>query len=368
MKRFNNIYFKKKQILKKSYLFIIGVGKVGSELINQINNQKYFLRKKLNLDLKIISLANTKKSFFCDQGIDLIKWKKKLYESKENMNLDVFFNNMLNYNVNGNKILIDNTDSYEIAKQYSFLLQNNINIVTCNKIACSSEYAYYNELKNLSRIFNKKFLFETNVGAGLPIINTINNLINTGDKIQTIEAILSGSLSFIFNKYNGKKKFVEIVKEAQKKGYTEPDPRIDLSGIDVKRKILIIARECGEKIEINNIKYCDFLKFNCLATNTIDEFFKKLEHHEKYFQNLYLDVCKNHQKLKFIAKYNKKRTKIELSRIQKKHPFYNVEGEDNIFLFKTTKNYPNQPLIIKGAGAGSIVTASGIFSNIIEVS
>ena len=246
------------------------------------------------------------------------------------------------------------------------ILSNSISVVTCNKIACSSNYSNYLELKELAREYNAPFLFETNVGAGLPIIDTLKHLIASGDKVQKIQAVLSGSLNFVFNNFNDKTTFYDVVKQAQEEGYTEPDPKIDLSGIDVMRKILILARESGNQLEIEDIQNNSFLPQESLDTTNNDDFFASLKKHESSFQTLYQKAVENDSKLKYVAQFEDGKASVGLQQIPKGHDFYNLEGSDNIVLFYTER-YPNQPMIIKGAGAGAEVTASGIFADIIRI-
>jgi aspartokinase/homoserine dehydrogenase 1 len=224
----------------------------------------------------------------------------------------------------------------------------------------------YKNLKHLAKEYNAPFLFETNVGAGLPIIDTLKNLIASGDKILNIQAVLSGSLNFVFNNFNDQTTFHDIVKQAQEQGYTEPDPTIDLSGVDVMRKILILARESGNELELSDIENNSFLPEACLQTKSNDAFFESLIEYEDHFQKVYREAKENDCKLKYVATFNQGKASVGLQHIPKGHDFYNLEGSDNIVLFYTER-YPNQPMIIKGAGAGADVTASGIFADIIRI-
>jgi aspartokinase/homoserine dehydrogenase 1 len=243
----------------------------------------------------------------------------------------------------------------------------NVAVIACNKIACSLSFESYKDLKTASLKFNSPFLFETNVGAGLPILNTLNNLLSSGDEIISIEAVLSGSLNFIFNNYDGTKSFLNIIKQAKKEGYTEPDPRIDLSGVDVARKILILARESGSNINLEDINNEPYIKdYNFNNNSSIDDFYNFVDLNEKYFKDMFNKSFSNNCQLKYVAEYSDGKAKIGLREISKNHPFYNLEGKDNIVLFHT-KRYLDQPLIIKGAGAGAGVTAAGLFSDIIKV-
>jgi len=239
-------------------------------------------------------------------------------------------------------------------------------VVTCNKIACASSYKNYVSLKQLARKYNASFLFETNVGAGLPIINTLNNLISSGDKVISIQAVLSGSLNFIFNNFNEKTSFYEVVEQAGKEGYTEPDPRIDLSGVDVARKILILARESGLQMELKDIVNDSFLPKESLKSGSVTDFKKTLKSQAAHFNQLVAKASKKKCRLKYVATLHKGKAKVGLQYISSEHPFYNLEGSDNIVLFYTER-YKEQPLIVKGAGAGAAVTASGLFADIIRV-
>ena len=350
--------------IKQLNLFVMGVGNVGAKFLNQIAQQKKYLKEKLKLNIRVIGLSNSRTMVFDEGGISLKNWEKIL-ASGEKTDKERFFKkvNQLNYR---NSIFVDNTASEEVANTYNAYLENSISVVTCNKIACSSEYSNYQELKNLARTYNAPFLFETNVGAGLPIIDTLKNLIASGDKILKIQAVLSGSLNFVFNHFNNKTTFHAVVKQAQEEGYTEPDPKIDLSGVDVMRKILILARESGNHLEIGDISNKSFLPKESLDTNNNEEFFASLKKYEANFQKLFSDAIAKDSKLKYVAQFENGKASVGLQEIPKGHDFYNLEGSDNIVLFYTER-YPNQPMIIKGAGAGADVTASGIFADIIRI-
>ena len=281
------------------------------------------------------------------------------------INLNKFYKHAKQLNLR-NSIFIDNTASKIISLEYERYLNSNIGVVTCNKIACADTLENYLSLKKLSRKYGSPFLFETNVGAGLPIIDTLNNLIASGDQIIEIEAVLSGSLNFIFNNFSKDISFHEIVLKAKKEGYTEPDPKIDLSGIDVARKILILARESGLDLELNDIEIKPFLPEQCLKTKDIDSFFKSLIDYEDEFNKLLESAIKNKSRLKYVAQLKNGKAKVGLQEIAIGHDFYELEGSDNIILFYTNR-YSEQPLIVKGAGAGAEVTASGIFADIIRI-
>jgi len=350
--------------IKQLNLFVMGVGNVGGKFLNQIKQQQKFLKENLKINPRVIGLSNSRTMIFDEDGISLKNWES-LLSIGEKANKSKFFEtvNKLNFR---NSIFVDNTASEEVSKTYNSYLGNSISVVTCNKIACSSDYSNYLELKALAREYNAPFLFETNVGAGLPIIDTLKHLIASGDKVQKIQAVLSGSLNFVFNNFNDKTTFHDVVKQAQEEGYTEPDPKIDLSGIDVMRKILILARESGNQLEIDAIENKSFLPQDSLDTTTNDDFFATLIKHEASFQELYTKAVETDSKLKYVAQFEEGKASVGLQQIPKGHDFYNLEGSDNIVLFYTER-YPNQPMIIKGAGAGADVTASGIFADIIRI-
>ncbi len=350
--------------IKQLNLFVMGVGNVGSKFLNQVGQQKKFLKENLKLSIRVIGISNSRTMVFEEGGISLNKWEEKL-KSGEKADKKKFLEtvNKLNYR---NSIFVDNTASAEVSQTYNSYLGNSISVVTCNKIACSSAYSNYQELKALARTYNAPFLFETNVGAGLPIIDTLKHLIASGDKILKIQAVLSGSLNFVFNNFDDKTTFHDVVKQAQEEGYTEPDPKIDLSGVDVMRKILILARESGNVLEIDDIVNKSFLPQESLATTNNADFFASLKKYEEDFQKLYSNAVEANSKLKYVAQFEEGKASVGLQEIPKGHDFYNLEGSDNIVLFYTER-YPNQPMIIKGAGAGADVTASGIFADIIRI-
>jgi len=236
--------------------------------------------------------------------------------------------------------------------------------VACNKVACSSSYEYYLKLKNLASDFNAHFLFETNVGAGLPVIGTLNDLLRSGDTVNRIEAVLSGTLNFVFNHYNGEQSFAEVVKQAQDEGYTEPDPRLDLSGTDVMRKIMILAREAGEHLEMTDIANNSFMPEPCMQGD-VDNFYREMAKHEAHFKALYTEAAAAGKKLKFVASYKDGKAAVGLQHIDPQHDLYHLYGKDNVVLFYTNR-YVEQPLVVKGAGAGAEVTASGVFADIIR--
>ena len=351
---------------KNVHLFITGVGNVGSNLIKQIFDQKKSLEENLRLKLKVMGLSNSKKMILSDTEIDLNNWKLKLDSSDISSNNDQFLNFSINQNLR-NSIFIDNTANADVTINYNNYLKNGIGIVTCNKIACSDNLEKYLELKSLSRNHNSPFLYETNVGAALPIINTLNNLINSGDRITKIEAILSGTLNFIFNNFNKENSFYEVVKKAVDLGYTEPDPKIDLCGIDVSRKILILARESGEKMEFSDVHNKIFLPKESLESNSKEEFLKSLKDNNDHFDQILNKAIEKRSRLKYVACLENGEASVGIKTVKEDHPFYNIEGRDNITVFHTDR-YKDSPLVVKGPGAGGEFTASGVFADIIKAS
>ena len=347
---------------KQLNLFITGVGNVGSKLIAQLQQQQEYLQQHLRLQIKVAGMANSQKMLFNDEGIDLSNWQALLQEGSE-MNLQQYVEIIRSKNLR-NAVFADITANDEVAMCYGQLLQKSISVVACNKIACSSPFDYYRKLKDLAGEYNAHFLFETNVGAGLPVIGTLNDLLRSGDKINKIEAVLSGTLNFVFNNYNGEWSFAEVVRQAQKEGYTEPDPRLDLSGKDVMRKIMILARETGEKMEMEEITNTSFMPPSCMQGD-VENFYSEMAREEEHFRGLYKKARGEGKKLKFVARYENGRASVGLQHIDPQHDFYHLYGKDNVVLFYTNR-YVQQPLVVKGAGAGAEVTASGVFADIIR--
>lgn len=351
-------------VTKRVNLFIIGTGNVGKAFIKQLVQQFSFLKKNHQLNIKIIGIANSRLMQFHKDGIRLSKWEAALEEGKP-FEKEAFFKQMHSMNLR-NSIFIDITASESIAGSYSEILQKSISVVTPNKIAATGSYTDYKKLKLVSKKFGSKFLFETNVCAGLPVISTLNDLIRSGDQVNQIEAVLSGTLVFLFNEYNGTTKFVDVIKKAKELGYTEPDPRLDLFGSDVKRKILILIRESGYECEYDEIELESFLPESCLQSSSLEDFYQKIEQEEEHFKKLYEDANKQNARLKVVATYKNGKGSVKLEAIDSKHPFYTLEGKDNIVLFYTNR-YKEQPMVIKGAGAGADVTASGIFADVLRI-
>lgn len=350
--------------VKQLNLFVMGVGNVGSRLLGQIQRQQKVLKKELRLQLRVVGLSNSRRMAFLESGIDPGNWQQAL-EAGQPADLQGFFDTVRRLNLR-NSIFIDNTANPEVSGQYGRYLHESISVVTCNKIACSSAYETYAGLKQLARDYAAPFLFETNVGAGLPVIDTLKNLILSGDRVRKIRAVLSGSLNFVFNTFDGKTPFHEVVRLAGEAGYTEPDPRIDLSGVDVMRKILILARESGHRLEMDDIENRSFLPKAALNAGSVADFMGALEREPEHFRKLYEQAEAQGCRLKYVAEFDRGRASVGLEKIAPGHDFYNLKGSDNIVLFYTER-YPEQPLIIKGAGAGAEVTASGLFADIIRI-
>lgn len=345
-------------------LFITGVGVVGSNLIDQIKHQQPKLMEQYSLKLNVVGIARGHKALFCREGIDLDNYKNSLENKGIESSPQILRENILGLNI-FNAVFVDCTASGSIAEIYQDLLSENVSVVTANKIAASSDYESYLKLKETARKRNIKFLFETNVGAGLPIISTMNSLINSGDKIIKIEAVLSGTLNFIFNTISEDVSFSKAVLLAKENGYAEPDPRIDLSGMDVIRKLVILTREAGYEVEQSDVEKNLFVPKKYFE-GTLDEFWKMLGELDTGFEERRQQVEKEHKRLRFVAKYENGKCEVGLQEIAQNHPFYDLEGSNNIIQI-TTERYNEYPMIIKGYGAGASVTAAGVFADIISI-
>lgn len=347
-------------------IFIVGTGLIGRTLLRQIADQAAYLKKDRLLEINVTGLSNTRKMLLDTTGISPLNWDDTLETSGVKTSLPAFVQRIQELNL-PNSVFVDCTSDKEIVQYYPMLLKSHISIVTPNKVANSGTYSDYKLLRESALKYGVKFLYETNVGAGLPIISTIDGLITSGDTFLKIEAILSGTLSYIFNNFGPELPFADAVRDAKAKGFTEPDPRDDLSGLDVARKILILAREVGVALEPEQVEVAQLLPDNCLQAPTVDEFFHQLEVSDSYFSNLLADAEKQGGRLRYIASLENGNASVQLRIVDKLHPFYNLSGSDNIISF-TTDRYRDTPLVIKGPGAGAEVTATRVFADIISVS
>lgn len=345
-------------------IFLMGIGLVGTNLLKQIQHQQAKLLKEKRLKVKLAGVANSRNMLLSRDGIAIDNYKKQMFEQGKPSSIKGFKDEIIKLNMY-NSIFVDCTANAEVADIYHELLNSNISIVAANKVAASSDYSNYINLKKTAKRKGVKFLFETNVGAGLPIINTLNDLINSGDKISRIEAVLSGTLNFIFNTISEKTPFSKTVRMAKEQGYAEPDPRIDLSGIDVVRKLLILVRESGYIIDkrdvaINKFMPDDFFK------GSVDDFWKIVPSIDDEFEEKRKKLAAANKCWRFVARFENGKAKVGLQEIGQEHPFYDLQGSNNLVMF-TTERYQEFPMIIKGYGAGADVTAAGVFADIIRV-
>jgi len=350
---------------KTLHLFIVGVGLIGSTLLQQIRDQNEDLRERRGMEIQVVGLANSRKMILDPGGIDLNSWKEQLDDSPTNVDLPVYLGRMHDFNLS-NSIFVDNTADSKIASYYEGILDESISISTPNKIATSSGYEQYQRLKRVADKRGVQFRYETNVGAGLPIISTLRDLIDSGDRITKIEGVLSGSLSYIFNSLDGDRDFADIVQEAKEKGFTEPDPRIDLSGKDVARKILILARETGATIDGDAVSIDSFLPDEAMSAATTEDFFAVLEEQEDHFAELYHTAAKEGKVLRMVASLENNNASVGVQAVGPDNPFYTLSGSDNMIVF-TTDRYRTRPLVVRGPGAGAEVTAAGVFAEIIQI-
>ena len=374
----HNIFFQSEARVLNLYL--VGTGLIGKTLLKQIYDQNEFLRREKLLKVCVVGMSNTRKMLLEPRGIALDAWHERLLTEGVTTSLTAFVEKIKDYNL-PNSVFIDCTSDKEIVQFYESLLDANISVVTPNKVANSGPYSEYRRLQRTALNRGVKFLYETNVGAGLPIINTVQGLMTAGDRFLKIEAILSGTLSFIFNTFGRSEgplrrtgtpdasaglSFADVVREAKEKGYTEPDPRDDLSGQDVARKILILAREAGFPLEPEDVTINNLLPDSCLSAPTIPAFFEELVRNNAYFETLLTDADAKGEKLRFVAVFENNKAVVELRSVGPEHPFYQLTGADNIVSF-TTERYKDRPLVVKGPGAGAEVTASGVFADVVSI-
>jgi aspartokinase/homoserine dehydrogenase 1 len=351
-------------------MFMVGSGLIGGTLLRQIGQQAAFLKDKRKLEIKVVGLANSRQMVFDGEGIDLGNWENRLAQSGQKFSMTRFAEQMKGFNL-PNSVFIDSTASDSVTGFYEQIMEASISISTPNKIAASAPYQQYQRLKQIAAKRGVQWRYETNVGAGLPIITTLSDLIHSGDRILKIEGILSGTLSFIFNRFCAPSQpgiprdgFTAIVREAKQRGLTEPDPREDLSGADVRRKLLILARETGLPLESSDISIENILPQACLAVHTVEEFFVELEKQDAHFEALRKAAEQNGRVLRFVARLEEGQAAIVLQEFDQTHPFYFLSGSDNMVVF-TTERYRERPLVVRGPGAGAEVTAAGVFAEVI---
>ena len=348
---------------RELHLFLVGVGTVGSRLLNQIRSQQDKLLSDHHLKVNLIGLSNSKKMIIDHNGIDIESYADLLSEGQP-ADLQLFTTRIAELNLR-NSVFIDCTAAVEVAESYKHHFNNYVSVVTANKIACSSAYENYRDLKNTAQAKGVKFIFETNVGAGLPIINTMNDLMKSGDRILELEAVLSGTLNYIFNTLDKDKPLSDVIRQAKELGFSEPDPRIDLSGVDVIRKLIILSRESGYKIEEKQVKVSPILPKECFEGD-IEQFWQKVSKYDDEFEQKRAALEKNNQKWRFVARLKNGKASVSLAEVGADHPLYHLEGSNNIIMI-TTERYKEHPMIIKGYGAGAEVTAAGMFADVIRI-
>jgi aspartokinase/homoserine dehydrogenase 1 len=349
---------------KDLHLYIIGAGTVGGNLIRQIMNQQETLMREHHLKVNVVGICRSKLMIMNPDGIDLSGYKDILEKEGERSDIELFIQKMHYLNLR-NSVYVDCTADAGIASTYKQVMNSFVSVVTANKIACSSGFTLYQDLKKTAREKNVRFMYETNVGAGLPIISTLNDLIRSGDRIVRLEAVLSGTLNFIFNTISDRISLSQAVQLAMDNGYAEPDPRIDLSGADVGRKLLILAREAGYPFESDQISIIPFLPDDCFS-GTLADFWKNIRKQDAIFEERRKQLTVQNKKLRFVARLENGKASIELEEVGIAHPAYPLEGSNNIILI-TTLRYHEQPMVIRGYGAGADVTAAGVFADIIRV-
>ena len=353
------------ELNKTLNVFCLGTGNIGTTLFKQLLEHNYFLQKHNGIQIKVVGIGNTRKMMFDAEGIDLENWQDTLYNEGEQADLSLFVERMKSMNL-PNCVFADNTASLKPIEHYLDIFCSNISIVTCNKIGNSSSFAQYKLFRDTARLHGVDFFYETNVGAGLPIVKTLKDLMISGDRILSIEAILSGTISYIFNNYTGDVTFHDIVKQAQEKGYTEPDPRDDLRGTDFMRKMLILARDAGYELEAADVEIESMLPKSCLVAESVDDFYKSLLAENNFFESMKKQAENGKQVLRYIGKLENGKVKIGLQMVDETHPFYALSGSDNIISFITDR-YKERPMVVKGPGAGAEVTAAGVFADIVHV-
>lgn len=353
------------ELTKTLHVFCLGTGNIGSTLFQQLQQHSKFLKQNNGIQVKVAGIGNTRKMIFDADGLSLDTWKSTLEASEETADLNSFIHRMKAMNL-PNCVFVDNTASPQPIAYYEEIFRSNISIVTCNKIGNSGSYKQYESFRDAARIHGVDFYYETNVGAGLPIIRTLKDLMLSGDRIIRIEAVLSGTISYIFNNFKGDTAFYEVVKTAQEKGLTEPDPRDDLRGTDFMRKMLILARDAGYQLEAKDVEIENILPQSCLDAQSVPDFYTALKSSETYFNNLKKQAGDNGKVLRYIGQLENGKAAISLQMVDENHPFFMLSGSDNIISF-TTERYKDRPLVVKGPGAGAEVTAAGVFADLVNV-
>ncbi|MGB3107738.1 MULTISPECIES: bifunctional aspartate kinase/homoserine dehydrogenase I [Sphingobacterium] len=353
------------ELKKTLHVFNIGTGNIGATLFKQLENQHEFLLDKNDIEIKVVGISNSRKMLFNTEGVDLNNWSDELAKNGTESDLALFIDRMKALNL-PNCVFIDNTASKLPATYYEDIFKSNISIVTCNKIANSGKYEQYKTLRDTAHRHGVDFFYETNVGAGLPIVRVLKDLMLSGDRIVKIEAILSGTISYIFNNFKADASFYDVVKQAQELGYTEPDPRDDLGGIDFMRKMLILARDAGYAVEAEDVDLGAILPPACLKADTVDSFYTELQQENEYFEAMKKKAANENKVIRYIGKLENGKVSIAIQFVDENHPFYALSGSDNIISF-TTERYKERPLVVKGPGAGAEVTAAGVFADLVNV-
>ncbi|PUV21396.1 bifunctional aspartate kinase/homoserine dehydrogenase I [Sphingobacterium athyrii] len=353
------------ELKKTLHVFNIGTGNIGATLFKQLEDQHDFLLDKNDIEIKVVGISNSRKMLFNTEGVELNNWSAELEKNGSEADLALFIEKMKALNL-PNCVFIDNTASKLPATYYEDIFKSNISIVTCNKIANSGKYAQYKTLRDTAHKHGVDFFYETNVGAGLPIVRVLKDLMLSGDRILKIEAILSGTISYIFNNFKDYATFFNVVKQAQELGYTEPDPRDDLGGIDFMRKMLILARDAGYAVEAEDVDLGPILPEACLKADTVDAFYAELQNENAYFEDMKARAAREKKVIRYIGKLENGKVSIAIQFVDENHPFYALSGSDNIISF-TTERYKERPLVVKGPGAGAEVTAAGVFADLVNV-
>ncbi len=351
--------------VKTLNVFFCGVGNIGSTLLRQIDSHMAYLEESRHIKLNIAGICRSRTWMSDEEGINVRDWSKELKEKGTSGSVDDFMAKAFEMNL-PNSVFVDNTGSKAVPDLYPRLFEKSFSVVTCNKIGNTDKFSIYSRYREMAGKFGVDYWYETTVGAGLPIIKTLQELLISGDQILRVEAILSGTISFVFNEYRGERTFAEVVKMAREKGFTEPDPRDDLSGLDFARKMLIIARETGMEMEFDDMEIQPILPENCLKAPSVDAFLAELEASEDYFAAMKSKAAEENKVMHYVGILSEEKVKVELLMLDASHPFYNLSGSDNIISF-TTNRYLDNPMVIKGPGAGAEVTAAGVLADLVRV-